>query len=100
MGRKLPKWVVKSDEDAKIFERWCREVRERGEWGPSPGGAAQRLRCSRAMVDQLVARGVLVRNEFVEDDGTVSNIRISSRSIVKALENKDVTGRWTGKGDS
>lgn len=91
----IPDWLRRTDEEAEAFMAWCKAVKERGEWGPSPGGACQALGCSRAMVDTLVKAGVLVRNEYREKDGTISNIRISTRSIEQAKANKRKTGKWT-----
>lgn|GEM_PF-6572206 len=91
--RKLQKELEQDPEYVK-FMAWCKAVHDRGEWGPSPGGAAMVLGCSRAMVDRLVAAGVLVRNDYPESDVKFRNIRISRASILKAQQNKKTTGKW------
>jgi hypothetical protein len=78
---------------------WLRQVKADGLGGPSPGGAANRLGCSRSMIDKLVSLGVLERAEYHEDGHHV--VFISSRSIEAAREKKRKTGRWTdAKGDT
>jgi hypothetical protein len=72
---------------------WLRDVKGRSLGGPSPGGAAQRLRCARSMVDALVDRGVLERSEYKADGHHV--VMISSRSIEAAVATKRKTGKWT-----
>lgn len=74
--------------------QWQQGVMARGQWGPSPGGAAAELGCSRATVDDLVSAGILERNEFPV--GNQFLVLISERSIKRALDNKKRTGRWTG----
>lgn len=76
------------------FMQWSNGVMARKQWGPSPGGAAGELRCSRATVDDLVRVGILERNEYEEDGHKF--IMISSRSIERAKDNMRRTGRWTG----
>lgn len=75
------------------FWLWSREMMDRQLGGPSPGGAAGELECSRAMVDKLVDLGVLERCEYNEDGHRV--VMISSRSIEAAKEAKAIRGRWT-----
>lgn len=93
----------RKDPEYVKFMKWCREVHRRGEWGPSPGGAANKLGCSRAMVDRLVAAGVLVRNEYMHEGyydpeakkmPLGKQIIISRASIEKAKQNKETTGKW------
>lgn len=79
---------------ASRFMAWSARMAEEGKWGPSPGGAAGMLSCSRAMIDDLVRSGVLERSEYKADGHLL--IMISERSITKARENKKRTGRWTG----
>lgn len=76
------------------FIEWQRGVMARGEWGPSPGGAASELKCARATVDDLVRGGILERVEYEADGFKV--IMISSRSIERAKDNMRRTGRWMG----
>jgi hypothetical protein len=78
------------------YIEWAKGVKERGEWGPSPGGAAAQLGCTRSMIDHLVNMGVLVRNESPANDGNVRTVMISEASIKQAIENKKRTGNWTG----
>lgn len=87
--------ITQSDREAARFMDWMRQVSLDGKWGPSPGGASAELHCSRAMVDDLVAGGVLERTEYDADGHKV--VMISARSIEQAKRNKDITGRWTGK---
>ena len=76
------------------FIQWGHGVMARKQWGPSPGGAAGDLGCSRATVDDLVRVGILERNEYDADGHKF--IMISSRSIERAKDNMKRTGRWTG----
>ena len=78
------------------YGEWCREVRQRGEWGPSPGGAAGELGCTRPMIDYLVRMGVLIRNEYDAAEGYTRTVIISEKSIKEAKENRVRTGNWTG----
>jgi hypothetical protein len=78
------------------FQSWSDGLSIRGLAGLSPGGAAEELGCHRTMIDKLVQQGVLERSIY-NKDGYYS-IEISERSIVKALENKQKTGKWTGSG--
>lgn len=87
--------VGQSEEDAREFTAWIETVKARGDWGPSPGGACQLLGCSRPMVDKLVKRGVLVRNEHRNRHGQIDYVCISEASIKRALQNKLETGMWT-----
>jgi hypothetical protein len=72
---------------------WLREVRSAGRGGPSPGGAASKLGCSRSMIDKLVNMGVLERDEYDADGHYI--VMISDRSIRRALEAKRDHGKWT-----
>lgn len=74
---------------------WFYDVSAAGMMGPSPGGAASELRCSRSMIDRLAERGVLERSVYAEDGYFL--VFISDRSIKRANENKDNTGTWTGR---
>ena len=76
------------------MDRWFDGVVSGGLNGPSPGGAATALNCSRAMIDKLVDQGVLERTEYIFKDQKI--IFISQRSILKAKENKRKHGQWTG----
>ena len=75
---------------------WNHGVFLRGLGGPSPGGAAGELGCHRTMIDKLSKMGVLERSVYNKDGHYV--VYISDRSIQKALENKQKTGKWTGSG--
>ena len=72
---------------------WLRRVKAEGRGGPSPGGAANKLGCSRSMIDKLVALGILERDEYDRDGHTI--VMISNRSIQRALEAKRSQGKWT-----
>jgi len=78
------------------FTEWLRQVHAEGKSGPSPGGAAAELKCSRANIDMLVAADVLERVEY--DEGGHRVIMISQRSIEKAKRNKKETGSWNPRG--
>ena len=75
------------------FMEWMGQVFSDGKWGPSPGGACGRLKCSRAMIDKLAAAGVLERSEYKDKYGH-HVIMISDRSIEHAKKHKKRTGRW------
>lgn len=77
------------------MQKWQQEVIDRGEWGPSPGGACVELGCSRAMVDKLVAAGILKRNEYHDPNGRIDIVIISEASIEQAKRNKAERGQWT-----
>lgn len=78
------------------LQEWSQQVLDRGEWGPSPAIAAEALGCTPALINRLVADGVLVRNEY--DDGKgVKLIVISHASIQTALRAKSKTGTYSGR---
>ncbi len=79
------------------FQSWGDEVFRSGLGGSSPGGAAADLGCHRTMVYKLVKMGVLERSVY-NKDGFYAEY-ISDRSVQKALENKQTTGKWTGAGE-
>jgi len=49
------------------------------------------------MVDKLVDMGVLEKSVYDKDGYFV--VLISMRSIKKAMENKEKTGKWTDSGE-
>lgn len=79
------------------FQEWMWKVQDEDKWGPSPGGAAGELRCSRSMIDKLVSVGVLERSEYNKDGHHV--VMISARSIKQAQENKAKYGQWKPRDD-
>lgn len=87
--------LPESMQEGLDMQKWQREIIRQGLWGPSPGGAAAELGCSRAMVDKLVDGGILVRNEFHGKAGRIHIVIISEKSIQKAKENKAARGKWT-----
>ncbi|MBX3358884.1 MAG: hypothetical protein KF745_10695 [Phycisphaeraceae bacterium] len=88
--------MTQAQREAEKFSKWADDVMERGLWGPSPGGAAGELKCSRAHIDMLVAAGVLERVTY--DAGGHFMIMISQRSIEGAKQNKRQTGSWAPRG--
>jgi len=78
------------------FQAWDDDIGLRGLTGFSPGSAAADLGCHRTMIDKLVTMGVLEKSEYNRDGFHV--VIISDRSILKALENKKRTGKWTDSG--
>jgi hypothetical protein len=86
--------MTDAEGEVAILQKWLGEVAESGLSGPSPGGAAGELGCSRAMIDQLVDAGVLERTEFNGPSAKI--ILISARSIEKAKRKRKETGTWTG----
>lgn len=72
---------------------WFRDLRRRGLHGMSPGGAANKLGCHRSMIDKLADMGVLEKSVY-EQDG-IHMVFISMRSIRRAKESKEKTGKWT-----
>jgi hypothetical protein len=76
------------------LQAWFAEISRKGMDGPSPIGAAEQLGCSRSMIDRLVERDVLERNEFIFKDRHIAII--SQRSLERAKENRERTGNWTG----
>ena len=86
-----------TDDQREMFDMdlWFNGVVKGGLNGPSPGGAADVLNCSRAMIDKLVDQGVLERTEYIFKDQKI--IFISQRSIARAKENKRRYGQWTGE---
>lgn len=86
---------VTEDEKAVVeMQQWFAGVCRKGLNGPSPGGAASMLGCSRSMIDRLVERGVLERSEFAFKGQKL--VIISRRSLETAKQNRDRTGNWTG----
>lgn len=95
-SRLIPIEKLSSDQrEMFAMDRWFDGVVRGGLNGPSPGGAAAALSCSRAMIDKLVDQGVLERTEYIFKDQKI--IFISQRSIARAKENKRRYGRWTGE---
>jgi hypothetical protein len=93
--------LCRREREAFLYESWVRDVKARGEWGPSPGGAAAMLGCTRQMVGHLVKIGVLVRNEYrvrlhADSWFKVPVAYISERSVRVAIENRERTGNLTG----
>ena len=89
------KGEMTSGEKAMIaLQAWFAEISRKGLDGPSPIGAAEQLGCSRSMIDRLVERDVLERNEFVFKDRQIAII--SQRSLEAAKQNRERTGNWTG----
>ena len=84
-----------AEQSEALFEDWVTDMRERGEWGPSPLRAQHILGCGRATVDTMVANGVLHRNEYDRDGHKI--VVISWKSIKRAEENKARIGSYTGK---
>jgi hypothetical protein len=76
------------------LQAWFAELSRNGLDGPSPIGAAEQLGCSRSMIDRLVERDVLERNEVTFKDRHIAII--SQRSLDGAKENRERTGNWTG----
>ena len=76
------------------LQAWFAELSRKGLDGPSPIGAAEQLGCSRSMIDRLIERDVLERNEFTFKDRHIAII--SQRSLDGAKENRERTGNWTG----
>lgn len=79
------------------FNEWMARVKREDKWGPSPGGAAGELGCSRAMIDKLVSAGILERSEYNRDGHFV--VMISGRSIDLAKGNKAKYGQWKPRDD-
>jgi predicted RNA-binding Zn-ribbon protein involved in translation (DUF1610 family) len=79
------------------FQSWSNGLSVRGLSGLSPGGAAEELGCHRTMIDKLADMGVLEKSVYNKDGFFV--VEISARSIDKAIENKKLTGKWTGTGE-
>lgn len=87
--------VTEPEASQASFENWTADVREAGQWGPSPAMAAKILGCGRATVDHLVNDGVLERAEYERDGHKL--VVISWRSIARAGANKSAMGSYTGK---
>jgi hypothetical protein len=79
------------------LQDWMDDVRKKGLWGPSPGGAVAELHCDRSMIDKLADRGILEKSVYDQDGHFV--VMISDRSIKKAKENKKKRGKWTDSGE-
>ncbi|MBE3063562.1 MAG: hypothetical protein IMZ69_00915 [Spirochaetes bacterium] len=82
-------------EEAVRFAEWSHEVHEKGLWGPSPGGAVQKLDCSRAMIQKLVNMNILEESRYERGGHLV--IMISARSIAIAKKNKEERGTYSGR---
>lgn len=89
--------LTKHERSIYNFQCWMWEVQDADKWGPSPGGAAGELKCSRSMIDKLVSTGVLERSEYKHDGHYV--VMISARSIKQAKENKAKYGQWKPRDD-
>jgi hypothetical protein len=76
------------------FQAWFAEILRKGADGLSAMGAAAQLGCHRSMIDRLVDRGVLEKNEFTFKDRNI--VVISQRSLERAKQNRECTGNWTG----
>jgi hypothetical protein len=94
-GNALVKFERLSDgeQETARFQAWCRVLRRKGLHGFSPGGAAQRLGCHRSMIDKLAERGLLEKSVYDRDGHFV--VYISERSIRRAKEAKERSGKWT-----
>ena len=88
--------LSKTDRGALTFQDWSEGVAACGKWGPSPGGAVAELGCDRSMIDKLVERRILEKSVYDRDGIYV--VMISSRSIEKAKQNKQLRGKWTDAG--
>ena len=93
---KRKKELNRDERSAFSFQAWSDEVWTRGKWGPSPGGAASKLKCERSMIDKLVEREILEKSVYDRDGHYV--VMISTRSINQAKENKEKRGKWTDPG--
>lgn len=51
--------LTRTERSLLAFQDWMDGVHKRGQWGPSPGGAAAELGCERSMIDKLAERGIL-----------------------------------------
>jgi len=78
-GEAVQSWVPVNDKNKALFMRWMHECHRKNLIGPSPGGAANQLRVSRARIYSLVAEGVLERTDC-EVEGYQATF-ISQRSI-------------------
>jgi hypothetical protein len=76
------------------LQQWFADILRKGLDGPSAIGAAEQLGCSRSMIDRLVERDVLQKNEFTFKDRHIAII--SQQSLDRAKENRERTGNWTG----
>ena len=82
-----------SEEDKYLT--WFHGVVDRGELGPSPGGAARDLGCTRQMVHFLIKQGVLKANFYKSAWFMPARVCFVSRaSIEAARERKRSTGKW------
>jgi hypothetical protein len=89
--------LSRSERSLLAFQDWMDDVRKKGLWGPSPGGAVAELHCDRTMIDKLADRGILEKSVYDRDGHFV--VMISDRSIQKAKENKKKRGKWTDSGE-
>jgi hypothetical protein len=89
--------MTQTERSEQAINEWCWQMQREGKWGPSPGGAAGDLGCSRSMIDNLVAAGVLERTEFNRDGHVI--VLISRRSIDVAKANKVKYGQWKPRDD-
>jgi hypothetical protein len=86
--------MTAGEKEAVALQTWFARVSRNGMDGPSAVAAAAQLGCSRSMIDRLVERDVLERNEFTFKDRLI--VIISQRSLERAKENRERTGNWTG----
>jgi hypothetical protein len=86
--------LTAGEKSAMALQAWFAGVSRKGLDGPSPMRAAAELGCSRSMIDRLVERGVLEKNEFAFKDRNI--VIISQRSLEQAKQNREHTGNWTG----
>jgi hypothetical protein len=82
------------EKELMAFQAWFAEILRKGADGPSATAAAAQLGCHRSMIDRLVDRGILERNEFAFKDRSI--VAISQRSLERAKQNRERTGNWTG----
>ena len=82
------------EKELMALQAWFEEILRKGADGPSAMGAAAHLGCHRSMIDRLVDRGVLEKNEFTFKDRNI--VVISQWSLDQAQQNRKRTGNWTG----